>query len=163
MDIYSSYPRRARRAGVARDAFGTRQFGDFKCCQCGLAVSADPLHAGVQHRNHCPYCLWSRHVDLAATGDRLCACKGPMPPVGLCFKRRQKKYASQRPGELMLVHRCQLCGAVSLNRVAADDNPAALWAVYESALAAPVALPGIDLPDAEQGARLRERLLACLG
>jgi hypothetical protein len=26
---------------------------------------------GTQHRNHCPLCLWSRHVDRK-TGDQRC-------------------------------------------------------------------------------------------
>lgn len=93
---------------------------DFRCMHCDTYVSAWSAQAGVRHRNHCPYCLWSRHLDLYAAGDRLSACKAPMEPVGLTFKRQRKKYG-RGSGELMLVHRCMGCGALSINRIAADD------------------------------------------
>ncbi len=130
MDPYKAYPRPARRGAPTRDLFRARHFGDFDCCHCGRRISADPLLSGVNHRNHCPHCLWSRHMDLLAPGDRLCACKAPMLPIGLAFKPVNKKYSPAGPGELQLVHRCSGCGAVSLNRVAADDSPALLWEVY---------------------------------
>lgn len=44
-----------------------------------------------------------------------------MKPVGLCFKKEQGKV-----GELMVVHRCMVCGSVSKNRIAGDDQPGAL-------------------------------------
>lgn len=94
---------------------------DFTCRNCGNYVSAASALAGVNHRNHCPYCLWSRHLDLYQAGDRMAACKAPMQPVGLTLKRRYKKYASASNGELMLVHLCTGCGQVSINRIAADD------------------------------------------
>jgi hypothetical protein len=46
----------------------------------------------VRNRNHCPYCLWSRCLDLFRAGDRLSACKAPMQPVGLALKHTRKKY-----------------------------------------------------------------------
>lgn len=96
---------------------------DFTCKHCGRLVSANSIASGVVHRNHCPTCLHSRHVDLFQAGDRLCACKSLMAPVGLTLKHTLDKYASQRGGELMLVHRCTHCGAIVINRIAADDNP----------------------------------------
>jgi|SRR5579859_1909542 len=158
MDRYEAYPRPAQRRAPKRNKFGARQFGDFDCCHCGRPVSADPWLSGVNHRNHCPYCLWSRHVDLYAPGDRLCACQGRMRPVGLAFKHVHKKYASAQPGELMLVHRCQDCSAVLLNRVAADDSPASLWDVYQESLAQPLAVPGVELLGCEAAGWLRARL-----
>src|SRR3954447_17061780 len=116
-----------------------RQFGDFKCLHCGRPVSAMPALSGVNNRNHCPYCLWSKHVDLREAGDRLAVCKGPMPPIGLTMKRSGKKYAAAG-GELMLVHRCERCGELSLNRMAADDFVAGAWEVFE---AAPVLGPDV--------------------
>ena len=95
---------------------------DFTCKHCGHFVSARTAISGVVNRNHCPYCLHSRHVDLFEAGDRLCACKGLMAPLGLTLKRSRDKYASERQGELMLVHRCTACGALSINRIAADDD-----------------------------------------
>ncbi len=68
-------------------------------------------------------------------GDRLSACKAGMRPVGLALKRVNKKYAAQKAGELMLVHFCGECGKVSLNRLAADDDPQALLETFEASLA----------------------------
>jgi hypothetical protein len=137
-----------------------RRFGDFDCRHCQRRVSADARHSGVNHRNHCPYCLWSRHMDLHAPGDRLSACKGGMRPIGLAFKHRHKRYASAQPGELMLVHRCVACGAVSLNRTAADDTPALLWEVFTGSLLAPPDLPpGVILAADGDAFRLQACLL----
>ena len=130
----SKHRTNAHRSG--RDREHERLFGDFECGQCRLRVSAEPRLSGVQNRNHCPYCLWSKHVDLREAGDRLCACKGLMRPVGLALKRTKKKYAAAGArGELLLAHQCAACGAVSLNRVAADDSPARLREVWEASLA----------------------------
>lgn len=145
MDFYEEYVRPDReRARSKHKTYSSRQparqaharaFGDFTCRHCQQPVSADPARSHVNHRNHCPYCLWSRHVDLAEAGDRLAACKAEMEPVGLAFKRRHKRYAGELPGELMLVHHCTGCGALSINRIAADDGPAALWEVFDASLA----------------------------
>ena len=97
--------------------------GEFRCLHCGSLVSIDPFLAGVNHRNHCPYCLWSRHLDLLQPGDRLAACKAPMQPVGLALKRTPKRYAAYEAGELLIIHHCTGCGRLSLNRLAADDLP----------------------------------------
>ncbi|MFN7035297.1 MAG: RNHCP domain-containing protein [Bellilinea sp.] len=107
---------------------------DFTCKNCGIWVSVNPNLSGVSNRNHCPYCLWSRHVDLYAAGDRLSACKGKMRPIGLTIKRQRKKYGSFLEGELMLIHRCTECGAVSINRLAADDDAEQLFSIYEHSL-----------------------------
>jgi hypothetical protein len=106
----------------------------FACRHCGAMVSANPLLSGVQHRNHCPYCLWSLHVDLVRAGDRLSACRGGMRPIGLTLKESRNKY-HHRAGELMLAHRCALCNALSINRIAADDSTALIVSVYRSSLA----------------------------
>ncbi len=90
----------------------------FLCLYCGTYVATEG--SGVRNRNHCPYCLSSRHLDHFEPGDRLSACKARMVAVGLTFKRIAKKYAGR--GELMLVHRCEACGRVSINRIAADDD-----------------------------------------
>ncbi len=95
---------------------------DFSCVNCHHPVSASALISRVQNRNHCPYCLWSRHLDLYQPGDRLSACKAGMHPIGLAFKRERNRYSSSQ-GELMIVHQCSECGKFSLNRSAADDNP----------------------------------------
>jgi hypothetical protein len=107
---------------------------DFTCKHCGNWVTVNPYFSGVTNRNHCPYCLWSRHVDLLAAGDRLSACKGKMRPIGLTIKRQSKKYGSVLQGELMLIHHCTECGAISINRLAADDDAERLIVVYEHSL-----------------------------
>jgi hypothetical protein len=109
-------------------------FGDFVCLHCHNFVSAQAALAGVHHRNHCPYCLSSRHLDRYAAGDRLSACKARMKPIGLTLKRQSKKYARFDQGELMLVHCCENCGKFAINRIAADDDAEAIAAVYQSSL-----------------------------
>jgi len=108
---------------------------DFTCKRCGRIVPAQTAVSGVVNRNHCPTCLHSRHVDLFKPGDRLCACKALMVPVGLTLKRCRDKYAVERQGELMLIHRCMNCGALSINRIAADDDRVNLMAVFSQSLA----------------------------
>jgi hypothetical protein len=105
--------------------------GGFRCAHCGAYVSTDAWLSGVQNRNHCPYCLWSRHLDQFEAGDRLAACKAGMQPVGLTLKQARKKYAWGQAGELMLIHQCTDCGKLSLNRIAADDDAGIILAVFE--------------------------------
>lgn len=95
----------------------------FVCKACGNPVS--PEGAGSQHRNHCPYCLCSLHVD-EQTGDRSAVCKGIMEPIGVWVRKG---------GEWAIIHRCRLCGALSSNRIAADDNPALLLSIAVKPLA----------------------------
>ena len=104
---------------------------DFTCKNCGRWVSACSIVSGVVHRNHCPTCLHSRHVDLFEAGDRLCACKSLMAPVGLTLKRSRDKYAAQQGGEVMLVHRCTHCNELVINRIAADDDPEKILALLK--------------------------------
>ena len=172
MDPYETTRRATRRdaknkALTARERGGAlrqRQFGDFKCLHCGRPVSTMPALSGVNNRNHCPYCLWSKHVDLRQAGDRLAVCKGPMPPIGLTVKRSGKKYAAAAAGELMLVHRCAHCGALSLNRMAADDFVAGAWEVFKGAPAleaeeaAEAELAGIGLLGAQAEEVVRAQL-----
>jgi hypothetical protein len=102
----------------------------FTCLQCRLYVSCDPILAGVQNRNHCPCCLWSRHLDWRTPGDRLAACRSAMQPIGLTTKRCMNKYAGERSGELMIVHVCTRCEKVVINRIAADDSATALCELF---------------------------------
>ena len=138
----------------------------FPCKNCGGYVSTDPLSSGVRNRNHCPYCLWSRHVDLYAAGDRLAACKAPMRPIGLSLKTTRNRYALDS-GELMLIHLCTECGALSINRIAADDVPEALFEVFEASLGLDAATrsrlhaEGIRLLLAADEPLVRQRLYGC--
>jgi hypothetical protein len=83
----------------------------FRCRNCGLDVSTDAV--GTAHRNHCPNCLWSRHVD-DRPGDRAAACGASMEPIAVSVRR---------DGEWVLIHRCTDCDALHANRTAGDDNP----------------------------------------
>lgn len=109
-------------------------FGDFRCAHCGGWVSSLSLLSGVQNRNHCPYCLWSCHLDLLAAGDRLSACKAPMRPIGLTLKRNRNKYQAGPGGELMLIHECEDCRALSINRIAADDDLETILSIFQASL-----------------------------
>jgi hypothetical protein len=146
------------RARCGRDEDG------FPCKHCQAFVSCDGLLSGVHNRNHCPYCLWSRHLDWHAPGDRLSACKALMRPLGLTVKQVHKRYTAG-PGELMLIHCCQECGQVSINRLAADDVPQAVLAVFEASvrlspgLQAQLAACGIRLLGPGDGPLVRSRLL----
>jgi hypothetical protein len=109
-------------------------FGDFKCAHCHVIVSSAHLISGVNNRNHCPYCLWSCHLDLYAAGDRLSACKAPMKPIGLTLKMGRNKYQRDSRGELMLIHQCTECKTLSINRIAADDDSGTVMAVFQESL-----------------------------
>jgi RNHCP domain-containing protein len=83
----------------------------FKCRHCHRFVC--PPASGGQHRNHCPYCLYSRHVDDRKPGDRMSTCGCSMEPIA----------HFQRPnGEYVIVHHCHGCDFERFNRIAADDD-----------------------------------------
>ncbi|HEU5330735.1 MAG TPA: RNHCP domain-containing protein [Thermomicrobiales bacterium] len=94
-------PTRAARLGLE----------EFKCRRCHTFVG--PAVSGGRHRNHCPRCLYSRHVDARRPGDRASECGALMAPVGR-FDRPD--------GEPVVVHQCGGCGVVRHNRLAADDD-----------------------------------------
>lgn len=143
---------RGKRMSRDRKRSGTRvETEGFLCTNCGAYVVRSPFFSGVVNRNHCPYCLCSRHVDWQRAGDRMSACKGRMRPVGLALKNDHNKYAADT-GELMVIHACEECGHVSVNRIAADDSAETLLAVFEKT----------DLLTAEVRARLRDAGIAWL-
>jgi hypothetical protein len=57
-----------------------------------------------------------------------------MKPIGLTLKRSRNKYQLEPRGELMLVHACADCATVSINRIAADDDPEAILSIFKSSL-----------------------------
>ena len=107
---------------------------DFRCKQCGAFVCTDRTLSGVNNRNHCPNCLWSRHVDQNTPGDRKAQCKSRMQPLGLTVKHTFKRYGMEKGGELMLIHHCAGCGKHSINRIAADDDPQAVYQLFRLSL-----------------------------
>jgi hypothetical protein len=105
--------------------------GGFRCCRCGQWVPFSEF-MGTIHRNHCPFCLCSKHVDLEKPGDRKSKCQAGMKPIGLTFKHEGvDKYGRSRQGELMLIHECTGCGKISINRIAADDSEEAILKVFK--------------------------------
>src|SRR5918996_3785658 len=109
-------------------------FRDFRCAHCQAIVSCAHFISGVNNRNHCPYCLWSCHLDLYVAGDRLSACKAPMKPSGLTVKKGRNKYQRETRGELMLIHACVECKALSINRIAADDDSETILSIFHESL-----------------------------
>lgn len=97
----------------------------FVCKNCGRLVT--PEGAGSDHRNHCPYCLNSIHVD-DLPGDRAADCGGIMEPVGIWVKKNR---------EWALIHRCVKCGHLNANRIAADDNQMKLLSIAVKPMAQP--------------------------
>ena len=62
-------------------------------------------------RDHCNYCLYSKHVDINP-GDRSNPCKGLLEPIGIeKFKDTYK-----------IIYKCKKCGNVHKNIIASDDN-----------------------------------------
>ena len=66
---------------------------------------------GYTARDHCPYCLYSKHLDIFP-GDRKNECKGLMKPIG---------YMKKKKGEVIL-YRCTKCNEEHTNIIAKDDN-----------------------------------------
>lgn len=112
---------RDQRRGARRDGPLT-----FRCGNCRLDVSYRA--PGTAHRNHCPNCLWSRHLDDDRPGDRAADCGSLMEPIAVTVRG---------DGEWVLVHRCGGCDELHLNRTAADDNPLMLLRLAVRPLAQP--------------------------
>ena len=79
----------------------TKNDAGFVCVHCGQTV--EPL--GYTSRNHCPFCLWSRHVDVLP-GDRANSCGGAMEPIRVEPDRRRG---------YVIVHRCTVCGRTDVS------------------------------------------------
>jgi hypothetical protein len=57
-----------------------------------------------------------------------------MRPIGLTMKKARNKYRPEARGELMLIHQCTECATLSINRIAADDDPEAILTVFHDSL-----------------------------
>lgn len=64
------------------------------CEVCGEEVGGDG------YTDHCPKCLWGKHVDEEIPGDRASDCGGLMEPVGAEYRR----------GKFRILYKCQKCG-----------------------------------------------------
>lgn len=85
---------------------------DFVCEHCGADV------VGTGYTNHCPKCLWSKHVDIDP-GDRAATCGGMMEPLAL--EGSTPKYR--------IVQKCVVCGKVFRIAVAPNDDVEKLLAL----------------------------------
>jgi len=82
-----------------------RRKEDFTCQRCGFSVQ------GSGYTNHCPQCLWSKHVDVHP-GDRKESCQGLMEPIAIKIQQ----------GEYRILHRCTRCGVERWNKAAKEDD-----------------------------------------
>ena len=131
--------RENKRRQYEKGYYKTHPCGEsFTCKVCGRVVFPDG--AGSGHRNHCPNCLYSLHVDIEP-GDRAADCGGWMEPVAVWVRKG---------GEWALIHRCRRCGVLSSNRIAADDNPFKLVSIAMK----PIAQPPFPLERMEEMHRL---------
>ena len=80
---------------------------EFICDNCGNLVN--PLLYTA--RDHCPYCLYSKHVDIMP-GDRKNTCGGNLVPIGI------EKYKNT----YKIIYRCDKCNLIHKNIMARDDN-----------------------------------------
>lgn len=89
-----------------------RTIEDFTCEHCGAKVS------GNGYTNHCPHCLYSKHVDVNP-GDREEQCGGLMTPVRVEMKGQ----------EYILLQKCEKCGFERKNKVSPTDDFDAILAL----------------------------------
>ena len=90
----------------------TKRVEDFTCAHCGAHV------VGNGYTNHCPHCLYSRHVDNTP-GDRLSDCRGMMAPV-----------AVEKSGDdFIITHKCEKCGKAIRQHAAQNDRIDAIIAI----------------------------------
>ena len=81
---------------------------EFICDNCGNKVTK----LGYTSRDHCPKCLYSKHIDINP-GDRLETCHGDLVPVSVELNSK-KGY--------MIIYKCKKCGQIKKNKAAEDDN-----------------------------------------
>jgi hypothetical protein len=79
---------------------------NFTCEHCGHKA------VGTGYTNHCPQCLYSKHVDAKFPGDRAADCGGLMKPIGL----------AQKSGQFVILHQCLACGKQTKSKAAENDS-----------------------------------------
>ncbi|MBQ2639522.1 MAG: RNHCP domain-containing protein [Bacilli bacterium] len=80
---------------------------EFICENCNKKV----LPLGYTSRDHCSYCLYSKHVDINP-GDRSNTCKGLLKPIGI------EKYKDT----YKIIYKCNKCNTTHKNIMAKDDD-----------------------------------------
>ncbi len=84
----------------------SRAIENFRCENCNECIE------GNGYTNHCPHCLYSKHVDINP-GDRMEECLGLMKPIFRTFNKKKI---------LTIVHKCTKCGAIRKNKISVLDN-----------------------------------------
>lgn len=79
----------------------------FICEQCNKKVEK----LNYTSRDHCPFCLYSKHVDILP-GDRANTCKGLLKPIGI------EKFKDS----FKIVYKCEKCDKIHKNIIATDDD-----------------------------------------
>ncbi|MBL8029691.1 MAG: RNHCP domain-containing protein [Candidatus Doudnabacteria bacterium] len=92
-----------------------KRIENFACKNCGAKVK------GSGYTNHCPQCLWSKHVDINP-GDRAEKCEGQMEPI----------HVEYRKGEYILTHKCLICGQTRKCKTSPEDSIETLAKLSES-------------------------------
>ena len=82
-----------------------RKIEDFDCEHCGYPVKGDG------YTNHCPMCLWSKHVDVNP-GDREEPCQGMMEPIDVVSKK----------GDYRILFRCTRFQVERWNKASKQDD-----------------------------------------
>lgn len=82
-----------------------RKKENFTCLNCNAKT------AGNGYTNHCPKCLWSRHVDINP-GDRKAKCSGMMKPVRM----------ETENSIFSILHKCIKCGVEKRNKISENDD-----------------------------------------
>lgn len=93
----------------------TKNIENFTCENCGNNV------IGNGYTNHCPKCLYSKHVDINP-GDRLCKCNGLMKPI----------YVLQNRNDYTITHKCIKCGYVHNNKSSKNDDTDTILSVIKT-------------------------------
>ena len=83
----------------------TRNIENFVCENCGNEVE------GNGFTNHCPKCLYSKHVDVNP-GDRKATCGGIMEPIDAYYKKNSYQ----------IKHKCKSCGYEITTRTQDEDD-----------------------------------------
>lgn len=84
----------------------TRVREDFECENCGYRMRGDG------YTDHCPRCLWGKHVDDEIPGDRASDCKQLMEPRRVIYEK----------GEYKIEYKCSGCSHTFRVRSGVDDD-----------------------------------------
>ena len=80
---------------------------EFVCENCNKLVPKLEVSA----RDHCPFCLYSKHVDINP-GDRQNTCKGLLKPISI--EKHKNTYK--------IIYKCLKCNQIHKNIIAKDDD-----------------------------------------